>query len=181
MAERRYYRCPQCRKRMLGWRSAAGIEHFVCVGPPPCGNRSRPTRAARPPLGPPEVGPEWAAVIAKEVATETPRPGSPSPSPWQHAVRVSHPVVQPRSPTAIWGWIVAAFLAIVLGAALVRAGPFAPAASPQIAPVVAPFVAPDNRPGGPQFNGYVVTCADGWISHSGGRPGACSHHGGIRR
>jgi len=34
-------------------------------------------------------------------------------------------------------------------------------------------------PGGPQFNGYVVVCADGWISHSGGRQGACSGHGGI--
>lgn len=167
---------------MLGWRSAAGVEHFVCVGPPPCGNRARPTRALRPPLGPPEVGPQWAAVIAKEVATEPGRPIPPSPSPLQYAGRTSRPVAEPRSGTAMWGWVVAAVLATILGAALLRTGPFTPAAAPQTAPVVAPnFVAPNNGPGGPQFNGYVVTCADGWISHSGGRQGACSHHGGIRR
>ena len=27
--------------------------------------------------------------------------------------------------------------------------------------------------------GYIVMCKDGWISHSGGRQGACSHHGGV--
>ena len=27
--------------------------------------------------------------------------------------------------------------------------------------------------------GYIVMCNDGWISHSGGRQGACSHHGGV--
>jgi hypothetical protein len=27
--------------------------------------------------------------------------------------------------------------------------------------------------------GYPVVCADGWISHSGGIQGACSHHGGV--
>ena len=27
--------------------------------------------------------------------------------------------------------------------------------------------------------GYIVKCKDGWISHSGGRQGACSHHGGV--
>jgi hypothetical protein len=30
-------------------------------------------------------------------------------------------------------------------------------------------------------NGYVDQCADGTYSHSGGRPGACSHHGGEAR
>jgi hypothetical protein len=34
--------------------------------------------------------------------------------------------------------------------------------------------------GGPQHgSGYDVTCADGWVSHAGGRKGACSHHGGV--
>lgn len=28
--------------------------------------------------------------------------------------------------------------------------------------------------------GSIVQCADGMWSHSGGRPGACSHHGGVR-
>lgn len=32
---------------------------------------------------------------------------------------------------------------------------------------------------GPVGNGYPTRCADGAISHSGGRPGACSHHGGV--
>ena len=27
-------------------------------------------------------------------------------------------------------------------------------------------------------NGYIVECADGMWSHSGGEPGACSYHGG---
>ncbi len=30
-------------------------------------------------------------------------------------------------------------------------------------------------------NGYVVQCVDGTYSHSGGRSGACSYHGGVRR
>jgi hypothetical protein len=32
------------------------------------------------------------------------------------------------------------------------------------------------------FNGtgYIVQCSDGMWSHSGGRPGACSDHGGER-
>jgi hypothetical protein len=29
-------------------------------------------------------------------------------------------------------------------------------------------------------NGYIVQCADGMWSHSGGEPGACSDHGGER-
>jgi hypothetical protein len=28
--------------------------------------------------------------------------------------------------------------------------------------------------------GRVVRCVDGYYSHSGGRSGACSHHGGVR-
>ena len=30
-------------------------------------------------------------------------------------------------------------------------------------------------------NGYVVQCSDGTFSHSGGRQGVCSYHGGYRR
>lgn len=40
-----------------------------------------------------------------------------------------------------------------------------------------------NRPSdsnGSGGSGYQVTCADGWVSNSGGRQGACSHHGGVR-
>lgn len=29
-------------------------------------------------------------------------------------------------------------------------------------------------------SGYSVVCADGWVSSSGGKQGACSHHGGTR-
>jgi len=35
----------------------------------------------------------------------------------------------------------------------------------------------DGSSGG---SGYQVTCKDGTISHSGGKQGACSHHGGVR-
>jgi hypothetical protein len=46
---------------------------------------------------------------------------------------------------------------------------------------------PDDVPGGvgeniPNYEngtGYRVQCADGMYSHSGGRPGACSGHGGV--
>jgi hypothetical protein len=39
---------------------------------------------------------------------------------------------------------------------------------------------PDNEiPNYPNGTGSVVQCADGMYSHSGGRPGACSHHGGV--
>jgi hypothetical protein len=30
-------------------------------------------------------------------------------------------------------------------------------------------------------NGFVMQCSDGLYSHSGGRSGSCSHHGGNRR
>lgn len=30
-------------------------------------------------------------------------------------------------------------------------------------------------------SGYSVTCADGWISSSGGKQGACSSHGGVSK
>ena len=38
------------------------------------------------------------------------------------------------------------------------------------------FYAPDD-PG----DGYIVECADGTFSQSGGESGACSHHGGVMR
>ncbi|KRE73739.1 hypothetical protein ASG77_20910 [Arthrobacter sp. Soil762] len=42
----------------------------------------------------------------------------------------------------------------------------------------------DAVPGSPgtsgSISGYDVVCADGWVSSSGGKQGACSHHGGIR-
>ena len=34
-------------------------------------------------------------------------------------------------------------------------------------------------PGGSRGSGYDVVCADGWVSSSGGKQGACSHHGGV--
>jgi hypothetical protein len=39
---------------------------------------------------------------------------------------------------------------------------------------------PDNEiPNYPNGTGSVVQCVDGMYSHSGGRPGACSYHGGV--
>ena len=35
-------------------------------------------------------------------------------------------------------------------------------------------------PGGSGASGHNVTCADGSVSSSGGKQGACSHHGGVR-
>ena len=36
-----------------------------------------------------------------------------------------------------------------------------------------------NIPNYENGTGYRVQCADGMYSHSGGRPGACSGHGGV--
>lgn len=35
-------------------------------------------------------------------------------------------------------------------------------------------------PGSSGVSGNNVVCADGWVSSSGGKQGACSHHGGVR-
>lgn len=71
--------------------------------------------------------------------------------------------------------------------------PPAPARAPSSAP--SPPSAPSHSPAGtaqdfcathqciPSFDsghGSIVQCADGNWSHSGGLPGACSHHGGVR-
>lgn len=37
----------------------------------------------------------------------------------------------------------------------------------------------DNGFTGDQGSGYSVVCEDGWVSPSGGKQGACSHHGGV--
>jgi hypothetical protein len=37
----------------------------------------------------------------------------------------------------------------------------------------------DEIPNYENGTGYRVQCADGMYSHSGGRPGACSGHGGV--
>ncbi|MFB9361901.1 hypothetical protein [Actinoplanes nipponensis] len=39
----------------------------------------------------------------------------------------------------------------------------------------------DCIPAFPDGRGYMIQCADGMLSMSGGRPGSCSHHGGNRR
>lgn len=181
MASRRYYRCPNCRKRMIGWRSRAGIEHFVCFGPPPCGNNEKPTAAARPPLGPPDfqVGPNLARLIREELALN-PDPVSTSPVPDGHGRRFHRERVPPAPGPWSLGWLAAAILAVLLGSALLQLGPFAPLPSASSTGPGAPLrQVEDYGGGGPQFNGYRVVCRDGWISHSGGRPGACSHHGGV--
>jgi hypothetical protein len=45
-----------------------------------------------------------------------------------------------------------------------------------VPPTPRPIRTPEVQQSG--YNGYTVRCADGWISHSGGIQGACSHHGG---
>jgi len=36
-----------------------------------------------------------------------------------------------------------------------------------------------NPPEDFSMSGYTVICEDGWVSQSGGKQGACSHHGGV--
>lgn len=87
-------------------------------------------------------------------------------------VRVT-PVPAPTRGGAAIPWkIVTAVLVIIAAGWLVSH----PGGSPQ-----PPGGSGDTYGGGPQYNGYVVTCRDGWISNSGGVQGACSGHGGVRR
>jgi hypothetical protein len=74
--------------------------------------------------------------------------------------------------------------------------PVAPAPSPAPTPVPTPAPTPSPSPapsGGdfcathvcnpnyPNGTGSTVQCSDGSYSHSGGKQGACSHHGGVAR
>jgi hypothetical protein len=59
-------------------------------------------------------------------------------------------------------------------------GPDTGAPSPSEATPADDGPTPDNEiPNYPNGTGSVVQCADGMYSHSGGRSGACSHHGGV--
>lgn len=173
MARRRYYYCPNCRDTMLGWVSDLdGREHWVCVGHPPCGLGRRPNPQARPPLGRPNVGRPWGVLVEAEEPA-SPQNTSRSQGPSRRAAPTIH-----RS--AVRGrllWLLAAALAATVTAGVLRVGPFAASApTSDRGPVLGPgFV---GGPAGPQYNGFRVVCRDGWISYSGGRPGACSHHGG---
>lgn len=55
-----------------------------------------------------------------------------------------------------------------------------PTPTPMPTPTYGPYAPSITRPSIPYpGRGYAVTCSDGWLSHSGGIQGACSHHGGI--
>jgi hypothetical protein len=78
----------------------------------------------------------------------------------------------------------------VLSVFVVAAAVAAPAAAPVAAQPAAQVARHHHRPFCsthrciPNFSnghGSIVQCHDGMWSHSGGRRGACSHHGGVRR
>ncbi len=48
-----------------------------------------------------------------------------------------------------------------------------------LSPPVTQAPLPTTAPFAGTGSGHPVVCSDGWISQSGGRRGACSHHGGV--
>lgn len=164
----RYHVCPGCRGPMVG-RLEDGAELWRCWANPPCGSTERPVGAAplRPPAPRTTRRPRRPARPAKRSAVPTGRDA------WRayEPVVPLRPVPAPtrRRPAIPWK-IVTAVLAIIVAGWLVSNPSDRPSGRSD---------GPYN--GGPQYNGYVVTCRDGWISHSGGIQGACSGHGGVRR
>ena len=98
-----------------------------------------------------------------------------------------YPAQMERSPknSSLVGWVVALLIGVLLAAFGTFGGPITQnrndvrPSSPvnTVAPSSPTVVIPSEVPQVP--TGYRVRCADGWISNSGGKQGACSHHGGI--
>ncbi len=160
----------------VSWDGVAWLDHGAphhCrswPNSPPCESHDRPLDAPRNPRLPgPTPAPDQRHGRTRTTATGRPLAGAPSvatPSVASAATRS-----QPQGRAA---WLVAL---LVLAGLVAGAWAFGVQSTSTAAPT-----APYNDPGGgPQYNGYVVMCQDGWISHSGGRQGACSHHGGVAR
>lgn len=167
------YTCPDCGGTTIGWIDDHGIDRWDCWGPLAdghgCGSRRRP------------AGADLARLPGPTPAAYQRHPKRPRPTPPIAGPLAPAPLAPPVASGSSWrktaGWVLAIALALLLGASALRLGPFAGAST---APGgEGPAITNSGGPGGPQYNGYVVRCRDGWISHSGGRPGACSHHGGV--
>jgi hypothetical protein len=169
MVDRATVRCPRCDGPMVARDGPRGrfwgCRRFPnCRGTRPYGTtkiRGVGREAHRRRKAPPPVP----TVSLIPVQTVMPPPASPSSTPDLPARTTSQ-----RSRSKLW----------LAGLAIVAIGITGWVASPHSAP---PRASPSYAPagaGGPQYNGYTVRCADGWISQSGGRQGACSHHGGVR-
>lgn len=101
-----------------------------------------------------------------------------------HSISLERPEV--RVPSYV-GWVGA----LILGFLLVGIGNLG--VQPQQPAQVPNFVVEPNQTSETDFlqdiapvnvdpgTGYMVICKDGWVSYSGGKQGACSHHGGISR
>ncbi len=143
---------------MVGWQDPPGTAHWSCFHDPSCGSKSRPADA--PPVSRlPVAGAGWSRTPPAKPPQLPPGPVSPVNAP---------PTTEWRALGKLFGAVALAVIGIALAVGLYIAvwGSGSGATG-------------GGGPYGPQSNGYEVTCADGWISHSGGRPGACSHHGGI--
>src|SRR5664279_1086326 len=163
--------CPRCGRSMVRRRGRYG-EFWGCPGYPSCrGTVSMSGRRA------------CSSSPSPRKARKR-RPTLVPPSPTEQVVRP--PIPRPIPPTVArtkaspgWKWWLGLGVAALLVTSAVQCAlrPAAPPVSPHLPAVATPYVF--DAGGGPQYNGYTVACADGWISHSGGRQGACSHHGGI--
>lgn len=168
-----FYTCPRCgMPYVTGYLDDEGQEHWTCQRKV-CGAHERPVGAPRPRARAPHLPPAERRRLRRIAAAEAAAPIT------VEALASSAVQVRPAAPrhSPIRMAVAVGLAAAALVAFLALAHPFG--ASPTATgPVVAPqrsypLVAPQG--------GYRVVCQDGWISYSGGRPGACSHHGGIRR
>jgi hypothetical protein len=173
--------CPRCGNRMVArsgrYGSFWGCSRYPgCRGTRPMGRRSRssPTRPRTP-------------ARPRSITTLPPRTPPPALSEVTRGATPA-PRIEPAKSVEKRRrllWLVGLLAVAALGWRGMT-GDSGPASSSIPATAVPRYVdrgslsGSGGGPYGPQYNGYTVVCADGWISHSGGRQGACSHHGGIR-
>lgn len=171
MGRRRYYTCPRCSGPMTGSLESDGRERWTCWRAEGCDCHDRPPDAPKRLRGA-ITGPTRPARNARFS-----RVASTSREPEPATAQVI------AAPSAAFPWrpflaALAVLMALALGLRFVATSSPVGATRPPTT-IEANALRDGGGPGGPQYNGYAVACADGWTSHSGGVQGACSGHGGI--
>jgi hypothetical protein len=175
----RYYSCPDCFGLMVivGYKED-GEPIGACWGDPPCGCTKAPLGARRrKPKPPVEVafyvspltpGQQEQRELRRQLGSReySRRIRASKPQP---VVPVPVPPVVAKAPPTFRERIGQAVLVVVMIGGLLW-GATSCHSSPS---------SNGGGGGGGGGNGYEVRCRDGWISHSGGIQGACSHHGGV--
>jgi hypothetical protein len=153
--------CRRCGSPLVWVRPRSGRSFWGCPNYPACHPATR-RRATSSPTQP---------IVPTQGSISAPAP-PPAPTPWpgwRAALLASWTGLSGTAQAAIL--VVVVIAALYVGAAALHGlapSPVPPAAAPVYYPVPA-----YHQPG------YTVICRDGWVSHSGGIQGACSHHGGV--